>query len=74
MIYARQKTGTTLGDHSGAGGSTDPLYVAVRAHANFLETVPIGLLLALTAELNGANRRTLGWALAGLWGLRVVNV
>lgn len=52
----------------------DPLYVAIRAHGNFLETAPIGLMLALCAELNGASRRYVGYALAVLLGLRVANV
>lgn len=74
VIRARKSTNTLIGEHSSATGGTDPLYIAVRAHQNYLETVPTGLLLALLAELNGANRRVLAYALAGLWVLRVVNV
>ena len=76
VVSARHKTNTSIGERSTITGpaSDDPLYVAVRSHANFLETAPIGLILALCAELNGANRRTVGYALAALLGLRVVNV
>jgi uncharacterized membrane protein YecN with MAPEG domain len=59
---------------SGQSKASDPLYVAIRAHANYVETVPMGLLLALVAELNGANRKCLAWALGVLWGLRVMHV
>jgi uncharacterized membrane protein YecN with MAPEG domain len=37
-------------------GTNDPLYVANRAQVNFNENVPIALIVALLAELNGANR------------------
>ncbi|KAF8247229.1 hypothetical protein K440DRAFT_551521, partial [Wilcoxina mikolae CBS 423.85] len=74
VVSTRQKTDTTFGTTSSSGDSNDPLFVAIRAHANFLETVPVGLLLALTAEINGANRKVLCGALAGLWVLRVANV
>jgi uncharacterized membrane protein YecN with MAPEG domain len=52
----------------------DPLFVAIRAQQNFLETVPMGLLFALTAELNDADRRGVACALAALLGLRVAHV
>jgi uncharacterized membrane protein YecN with MAPEG domain len=52
----------------------DPLYVAIRAHAGYMETVPLGLLLGLVAELNGANKKCLAWSLGWLWGLRLVHV
>lgn len=37
-------------------GTKDPLYVANRALVNFLENVPMALIIALVAELNGADR------------------
>jgi uncharacterized membrane protein YecN with MAPEG domain len=37
-------------------GTTDPLYVSTRAQMNFAENVPFVMVLALLAELNGANR------------------
>ncbi|KAJ9657530.1 hypothetical protein H2201_008131, partial [Coniosporium apollinis] len=46
---------------------SDPLHTAIRAHANFLENVPLAMILAVIAELNGMPRRTLHWALAGFF-------
>ncbi|KAI5804276.1 MAPEG family-domain-containing protein [Geopyxis carbonaria] len=57
-----------------ANPTSDPLYIAIRAQENFLETAPMGLLFALTAELNGADRRGVAWALAGLLAMRVAHV
>ena len=54
-----------------ANDDYSPLFLAVRAPRNYLKAVPIALMLALVAELNGANRRTLGQALAALLALRV---
>ncbi|KAI2611981.1 membrane-associated, eicosanoid/glutathione metabolism protein [Hypoxylon sp. NC1633] len=53
--------------------ASDPLFRAVRAHQNFAETVPLALVLAGVAELNGAGRRPLAWALATLLLLRVLH-
>jgi len=52
----------------------DPLYLATRAQANFLETVPLAFIFALVAELNGANRKVLNWVLAALLVFRVGHV
>jgi len=49
----------------------DPLYAAIRTQANYLEITPWALILALIAELNGAKRSTLNYALATLFVLRV---
>ena len=57
-----------------ANDGYDPLLLAVRARRNYLEAVPIALTLALVAELNGANRRTLGQALEALLALRMAYV
>jgi hypothetical protein len=50
-----------LGDTSANGGKNakDPLYIAIRAQANFLENVPIAMITALLAELNGGDRYVL---------------
>jgi uncharacterized membrane protein YecN with MAPEG domain len=44
-----------MGDNS-EHGTTDPLYIATRCQLNFIENVPLVLLLGVLAELNGANR------------------
>jgi uncharacterized membrane protein YecN with MAPEG domain len=37
-------------------GTEDVLYVASRAQLNFIENVPLAMIVALLAELNGADR------------------
>ena len=44
----RLKSGVSLGD-----GGDDVLLKRIRAHGNFTENVPIGLILILLNELNG---------------------
>ncbi len=46
----RAKTNTSILD----GGNTE-LAVRIRRHGNFIENVPLSLLLMLLAELNGAG-------------------
>ena len=50
----RTRTNTSLGD----GGNAD-LTVAIRRHANFVEHVPLALLLMALLELNGASHMLL---------------
>jgi uncharacterized membrane protein YecN with MAPEG domain len=46
-----------MGDKTdSAQGGKDPLYLATRAQLNFQENVPLVLVMALLAEMNGANR------------------
>ncbi|KAF2122515.1 membrane-associated, eicosanoid/glutathione metabolism protein [Lophiotrema nucula] len=52
----------------------DPLYVANRAQVNFIENVPIAFIIAILAELNGANRKYIGYGLGALFALRVSHV
>ena len=49
------------------------LKVASRAHANFSENVPLALILAAFAELNGANRKALTGLLSALFAFRVLH-
>ncbi|KAI1767740.1 membrane-associated, eicosanoid/glutathione metabolism protein [Hypoxylon sp. FL1150] len=51
----------------------DPLQLATRAHQNYAENVPLALVLAAAAELNGAGPERLTAALAVLLGLRVLH-
>lgn len=37
-------------------GNEDPLYVCTRAQQNFNENIPLALIIAALAELNGAER------------------
>ena len=45
-----------------------------RAHANFIENIPLAFTLTAIAELNGANRKVLNYALATLFALRIIHV
>ena len=51
-----------------------PLSVAIRCHANFVEHVPLALMLAAVAELNGGNKQVLTLSLGGLLIARVLHV
>lgn len=57
IAYHRITSKTFMGDSTDASkGTQDPLYVASRAQMNFAENVPLVMVIALLAELNGANR------------------
>ncbi|KAH6637738.1 membrane-associated, eicosanoid/glutathione metabolism protein [Boeremia exigua] len=75
IVYHRLTTETFMGDSTDSTqGTKDPLYVATRAQLNFAENVPLALAIALLAELNGANRTYLNWALGTLFALRISHV
>ncbi|QDS67811.1 hypothetical protein FKW77_007091 [Venturia effusa] len=72
----RFATKTWMGDrsHGCQNVLTDPLHTAIRAQANFLEYVPLALILAGAAELNGADKSTLDLALGALLAVRIAHV
>ncbi|KAI8939346.1 hypothetical protein NX059_003135 [Plenodomus lindquistii] len=76
IVYHRLNTGTVLGDTIDATkkGAEDKLYVASRSQANFAENVPLVLAIALLAELNGAKRSYINYALGALFAFRVSHV
>jgi len=55
VVRGRFKSKVMLGDGSGKPGG-DGLYVAVRAHGNFAEYVPLALILLGGIEMAGAPR------------------
>ena len=59
----RGKTGVSIGD-----GGNQQLLLAMRRHANFVEYVPLGLLIIALLEANGVS----GTAIHGLCGTLVV--
>lgn len=65
-----------MGDrsHGSQNVLTDPLHTAIRAQANFLEYVPLALILAGAAELNGADKGKLNIALGALLAVRIAHV
>ena len=57
IVYHRITSKTFMGESSDPSqGTKDKLYVANRAQLNFAENVPLALVIAGLAELNGANR------------------
>jgi len=74
VTYHRISSETYVGDATDSTkGSKDALYVASRAQLNFAENVPLVLVVALLAELNGARRSYISYALGGLFALRVAH-
>ncbi len=59
VARSRMATKTILGD-----GGDDEMAKRIRAHGNFVETVPIAILLMLIAELSGAP----------FWALHIVGI
>lgn len=51
----------------------DPLELAVRMHANFLENVPLAAVFAAAIEINGGSRPTLAAILGGLVVARILH-
>ncbi|KAL6703472.1 hypothetical protein ACN47E_009646 [Coniothyrium glycines] len=72
ITYNRVISKTLMGDTTNTNkGTQDPLYLASRAQLNFAENVPLVLAIALLAELNGANRSYLNYALGALFAFRI---
>ncbi|KAI0002811.1 membrane-associated, eicosanoid/glutathione metabolism protein [Xylariaceae sp. FL0662B] len=78
VVYYRLKDQYYLGDNSSKETSQEAqqenkLYLASRCHQNFIENVPLGLILAAFAELNGGNRKGLAYALSALLAARLLH-
>ncbi|KAI4099601.1 MAG: hypothetical protein LQ339_005899 [Xanthoria mediterranea] len=84
VVYQRIKNKQWIGDHlnnpdnknhtTGNADNPDPLFLESRCHLNFLENVPLAFVFAAIAELNGADRSVLSYAMAALFALRVGHV
>ncbi|KAJ4290909.1 hypothetical protein N0V90_010105 [Kalmusia sp. IMI 367209] len=75
IVYQRLITKTYMGDSTDASkGTKDPLYVASRAQQNFNENIPLALVIAGLAELNGANRTYINYFLGAMLALRISHV
>ena len=72
----RANTNTLIGERTKGKEYTgvDPLTLATRSHANFLENVPLALIFAAVAELNGASKKGLNYTLAALFIARIMHV
>ena len=73
VLAHRLRTEKYLGDKASDETEPDALQIDIRAHANFLENVPLAFALATIAELNGANRKVLNYTMAALFVLRVLH-
>lgn len=56
------------------GNTYDPLLIATRIHANMVENMPLTLVLAGLAEINGADRKKLTTVLAAFTVIRMLHV
>lgn len=71
FLVVRQRAKTHLG--IGEGPAEGPLHRAIRAHANAVENVPLGLVLLVVLELSGASVMLLHGVGAGLLLGRVLH-
>jgi len=75
VVSERLKSKSYFGEKSGnLVNGQDVLELASRAHGNFVENVPLALILAAVAELNGANKKGLNYTLGALLAARVLHV
>ncbi|QDS76247.1 hypothetical protein FKW77_001085 [Venturia effusa] len=87
IVYHRVKTHQYMGENIGAKNQSkeaaekevirqedDPLNLAIRAHQNFLDNVPLAFILLTTAELNGGSRKALTYIMSALFAFRLAHV
>ena len=81
MVHLRLKNEQYMGERLFPGSATgkdhsnpDPLHLAIRSHSNFVENVPLAMLLAVVAELNGGSRKLLNYSMAALMLFRILHV
>ncbi|KAF6803079.1 membrane-associated proteins in eicosanoid and glutathione metabolism [Colletotrichum sojae] len=78
VVKERIREKRYLGDGSSGGPDrqsyqNDKLFLATRAHGNFLENVHLVFIVASLIELNGGSRKVLGWMLGGVLTSRVLH-
>jgi len=84
VVAIRANTSTNLGNQLFANRkegkdpmdpvAPDPLYLATRCHQNYVENIPMVLLLAFAVETAGADARVLAYLLGAFFALRVAHV
>ena len=72
VTLARAKTKVLIGDGVGAPG-TETLLSRIRTHGNFIEHVPLALILLGGVEVSGASRLTCGVFAAMLIASRLMH-
>ncbi|CAK1364501.1 hypothetical protein CB0940_08177 [Cercospora beticola] len=70
-IIAQQTTKPTT---TSSSEQADPLFIATRSQSNFVENVPLALLLSAFVELNNGSQKILTIALGALTIARVLHV
>ncbi|KAI9881101.1 MAG: hypothetical protein M1830_008259 [Pleopsidium flavum] len=73
-INNKKYLGDSLDSSSDPSSGADPLLLTTRAHANFLENVPLAFIMVAVAELNGGNRKALNIAMGVLLAMRIAHV
>ncbi|SMR55799.1 unnamed protein product [Zymoseptoria tritici ST99CH_1E4] len=73
VIRQRMHAKSAISPTSGGNPEHDPLLASVRAQGNFLENVPLCLILSGLVESNGGDKRILTWALSALFVARVAH-
>jgi uncharacterized protein len=73
-IDNKQLMGNKISRPNAPSDEVDPLEVATRCHANYLENIPIALMTAAIVELNGGNRKIINGGLAALLLFRILHV
>ena len=74
IVAHRLRNETSLGDKlSETTDEPDALTIDSRTHGNFLENVPLAFALGTIAELNGADRKYLNYAMAALFVSRILH-
>jgi uncharacterized membrane protein YecN with MAPEG domain len=84
VVYYRATTNTNLGDRLNStrkegkdpmdAVNPDPLYLAARCHQNYVENVPMAMILAMSVEMAGAEPKVLAGLMGGWWAMRVAHV
>lgn len=81
VVYLRLKNEKYMGERLPSGSTTDNehsnpdhLHLAIRSYANFVENVPLAMILAGIVELNGGNRKWLNYGMAALMFFRIMHV
>ena len=74
VSLARVNSDTYIGEKSkSVDGTSDQLQLANRCHGNFVEQVPLAMLLGAIVEMNGGNRKVLSGSFAALLLARILH-
>ncbi|KAH0607272.1 uncharacterized protein H6S33_003260 [Morchella sextelata] len=63
-----------MGKKKSIAENPDRLFLETRCYANYMETVPTAMIFSLIAELNGADHKTLSYALGAYFMLKIAHI